>query len=174
MLMHHFSDDEHSARSSSVIKRRAQALIMFVGYAITPTPSTEVSRGDNDATELISLLVDLTTAEGENIADVVSVTQQATSKVMNAISAADFLDGTIVMLQSDDTRVIFHLSFYIHSYLSFRSRLVPLKFSRREYPESQKLSVGSNKRPFFPLSTASGTSFPVNQLAHWSTQHSML
>src|SRR6267154_2634246 len=72
----HCSDDEHSARSSSIIKRRAQTLIMFVCYAITPTPSTEASRGDNATTELISLLVDLTTIQGENnIADIVPVTQ---------------------------------------------------------------------------------------------------
>ncbi|OJA15136.1 hypothetical protein AZE42_07566 [Rhizopogon vesiculosus] len=104
-FLDYLHDDEHSARSSSIIKRRAQALIMFVGYAITPTPSTEVSRADNQTTELISLLIHLTTTEGENIADVVSVTQQATSKVMNAIGAADFLNGALVMLQSDDTRI---------------------------------------------------------------------
>ncbi|KAG1775600.1 hypothetical protein EV702DRAFT_421745 [Suillus placidus] len=99
-------DDEHSARSSSIIKRRAQALIMFVGYAITPTPSTDISRGDNATTELVSLLVDLATIEGDsNISDIVSVTQQTTSKVMNAIGAADFLNGALVMLQSDETRI---------------------------------------------------------------------
>ncbi|OAX34660.1 hypothetical protein K503DRAFT_428951 [Rhizopogon vinicolor AM-OR11-026] len=104
-FLDYLHDDEHSARSSSIIKRRAQALIMFVGYAITPAPSTEVSKADNQTTELISLLIDLTTTEGENIADVVSVTQQATSKVMNAIGAADLLNGALVMLQSDDTRI---------------------------------------------------------------------
>ncbi|KAG1807089.1 uncharacterized protein BJ212DRAFT_1387903 [Suillus subaureus] len=99
-------DDEHSARSSSIIKRRAQALIMFVGYAITPTPSTDISTGDNATTELVSLLVDLGTMEGDsNISDIVSVTQQTTSKVMNAIGAADFLNGALVMLQSDETRI---------------------------------------------------------------------
>ncbi|KAG1720632.1 hypothetical protein EDB19DRAFT_1775930 [Suillus lakei] len=99
-------DDEHSARSSSIIKRRAQALIMFVGCAITPTPSADISRGDNATTDLISLLVDLATIEGDNnISDIVSVTQQATSKVMNAIGAADFLNGALVMLQSDETRI---------------------------------------------------------------------
>ncbi|KAG0706218.1 hypothetical protein DFH29DRAFT_902720 [Suillus ampliporus] len=99
-------DDEHSARSSSIIKRRAQALIIFVGYAITPTPSTDISKGDNATTELISLLVDLATMEGENnIADIVSATQQAMLKVMNAIGAADFLNGALVMLQSDETRI---------------------------------------------------------------------
>ncbi|KAG1852147.1 hypothetical protein DFJ58DRAFT_791745 [Suillus subalutaceus] len=92
-------DDEHSARSSTIIKRRAQALIMFVGYAITPTPSTDISRGDNATTELVSLLA---TA---NISDIVPVTQQTTSKVMNAIGAADFLNGALVMLQSDETRI---------------------------------------------------------------------
>ncbi|KAG2363636.1 hypothetical protein BDR07DRAFT_1471237 [Suillus spraguei] len=98
-------DDEHSARSSSIIKRRAQALVMFVGSAITPTPSTDISRGDNATTELVSLLVDLATIEGDsNISDIVSVVQQATSKVMNAIGAADFLNGALVMLQSDETK----------------------------------------------------------------------
>ncbi|KAG2130333.1 hypothetical protein DEU56DRAFT_815464 [Suillus clintonianus] len=98
-------DDEHSAKSSSIMKRRAQALIMFVGYAITPTPSTDISKGDNATTELISLLADLATTEGDNVADIVSVTQKATSKVMNAIGAADFLNGALVMLQSDETRI---------------------------------------------------------------------
>ncbi|KAG1761179.1 hypothetical protein EDD22DRAFT_897736 [Suillus occidentalis] len=93
-------DDEHSARSSSIIKRRTQALIMFVGYAITPASSTDISRGDNATTDLVSLL------EGDsNVSDIVSVTQQTTSKVMNAIGAADFLNGALVMLQSDETRI---------------------------------------------------------------------
>jgi len=78
---------------------------MFVGYAITPAPSAEVAMGVNETTELISLLVDLITTEGENLGDIVSVTQQATSKVMNAIGAPDFLNAALVMLQSDDTRV---------------------------------------------------------------------
>ncbi|KAG2757731.1 hypothetical protein P692DRAFT_20824545 [Suillus brevipes Sb2] len=99
-------DDEHSARSSSIIKRRAQALIMFVGHAITPASSTDISRGDNATTDLVSLLVDLATIEGDsNVSDIVSVTQQTTSKVMNAIGAADFLNGALVMLQSDETRI---------------------------------------------------------------------
>jgi U3 small nucleolar RNA-associated protein 10 len=106
----HCSDDEHSARSSSIIKRRAQALIIFVGYAITPTPSSEVSGADNETTELISLLLELTTTEGENITDVMSVAQQVTSRVMNAVGAADFLNGALVMLQSDDARVGLHSS----------------------------------------------------------------
>ncbi|KAG1896221.1 uncharacterized protein F5891DRAFT_1054817 [Suillus fuscotomentosus] len=100
-------DDEHSARSSSIIiKRRAQALIMFVGHAIIPTSSADISKGDNATTELVSLLVDLATIEGDsNISDILSVTQQTTSKVMNAIGAADFLNGALVMLQSDETRI---------------------------------------------------------------------
>lgn len=176
MLIHSRSDDEHSARSSSIIKRRAQALIMFVGYAITPTPSAEASMDTNETTELISLLVDLTTTEGENIGDVVSVTQQVTSKVMNAIGAADFLNGALVMLQSNDTRVGFHFFFHftVHSDLSFRSMPVPLKSSRRGYPKLRKLSVASNKKLFCPLSSAPEMSFLVNQLVHWLTQHSVL
>ncbi|KAG2151035.1 uncharacterized protein EDB93DRAFT_318060 [Suillus bovinus] len=99
-------DDEHSARSSSIIKRRAQALIMFVGYAITPAPSIDMFKADNATTELVSLLVDLATTEDDsNISDILSVTQQTTSKVMNAIGAADFLNGALVMLQSDETRI---------------------------------------------------------------------
>ncbi|KAJ8583913.1 hypothetical protein M405DRAFT_936925 [Rhizopogon salebrosus TDB-379] len=104
-FLDYLHDDEHSARSSSIIKRRAQALIIFVGYAITPTPSSEVSGADNETTELISLLLELTTTEGENITDVMSVAQQVTSRVMNAVGAADFLNGALVMLQSDDTRI---------------------------------------------------------------------
>ncbi|KAG1817570.1 uncharacterized protein BJ212DRAFT_1500051 [Suillus subaureus] len=79
---------------------------MFVGYAITPTSSTNISRGDNAMMDLISLLVDLATIEGDsNVSDIVSVPQQTTSKVMNAIRAADFLIGALIMLQSDETRI---------------------------------------------------------------------
>ncbi|KAG1727322.1 hypothetical protein EDB19DRAFT_1943251 [Suillus lakei] len=68
--------------------------------------STNISKGNNVTTELISLLVDLATIEAESsISDIVPVTQQATSKVMNAIGAADFLNGALVMLQSDETRI---------------------------------------------------------------------
>jgi U3 small nucleolar RNA-associated protein 10 len=82
---------------------------MFVGHAITPASSTDISRGDNATTDLVSLLVDLATIEGDsNVSDIVSVTQQTTSKVMNAIGAADFLNGALLMLQSDETRVGSH------------------------------------------------------------------
>jgi hypothetical protein len=148
---------------------------MFVGYAITPTPSTDISKGDNATTELVSLLVDLATIEGDsNISDIVLVTQQTTSKVMNAIGAADFLNGALVMLQSDETRVGLHLPYEILSHLVSRSKLVLLKSSQREYPKLRKQSVANNRRLLYRLSAAFGTSFLASQPVYWSIQHSML
>lgn len=161
----HCSDDEHSARSSSIIiKRRAQALIMFVGHAIIPTSSADISKGDNATTELVSLLVDLATIEGDsNISDILSVTQQTTSKVMNAIGAAEFLNGALVMLQSDETRVGLYFLYETLSHIVSRSRLVLLKSSQRGYPELQMQSVANNRRQSYRSSTLFETSFLASQ-----------
>jgi hypothetical protein len=137
---------------------------MFVGYAITPASSTDISKGDNATTDLVSLLVDLATIEGDsNVSDIVSVTQQTTSKVMNAIGAADFLNGALVMLQTDETRVGSHFPHEILSHLISRSRLVLLKSLQTGYPRLQKLSVTNNRRLLYQSSTAFGTSFPASQ-----------
>jgi U3 small nucleolar RNA-associated protein 10 len=132
---------------------------MFVGYAITPASSTDISKGDNATTDLISLLVDHATIKGDsNVSDIVSVPQQTTSKVMNAIGATDFLNGTLAMLQSDETMVGSHFPYEILSHLVSSSRLVLLKSLQTGYPRLQKLSVANNRRLLHQFSTAFGTS----------------
>ena len=102
-------DEEHSASHSSVMTCRVQALLLFASLAAPPfnherhLPQLEGS-GIKD---LITLLVSLATLEAEDgdLSSVTSAAQLATTKVINAISAGEFLLAVTVTLRSTEPRV---------------------------------------------------------------------
>ncbi|KAH7920221.1 hypothetical protein BV22DRAFT_1199044 [Leucogyrophana mollusca] len=103
-------DEEHSASTSSTFKRRAQALIIFTSYAMQPSTQDMQTLKNGTTTDLISLLIDLTTARGENaqasgVPDIAVTAQTTITKVMEVMWAVDFLTAILTMLQSDDSRI---------------------------------------------------------------------
>jgi hypothetical protein len=107
-----YSDEEHSLPLSSVLKRRAQALIIFVGHALQT--SSAKHRGDfptsKAISDLISLLVHMATLHGgsspeSNIDYISSAAQFTMSLSLGAIPATDFISAVLITLESNEARV---------------------------------------------------------------------
>ncbi|KAG8215320.1 hypothetical protein J3R82DRAFT_8911 [Butyriboletus roseoflavus] len=104
-------DGDHSSSASATLKRRIRALILFVSTSLTPSDVDTPSIGDGGSTtDIIIHLLDLATpptghvSEGD-LATMVTVAQTAIERIMNVISAREFLAASRVMLTSEDTRV---------------------------------------------------------------------
>ena len=107
-------EGEHSSSTSATLKRRIQALVLFASTSLIPSEQNEGSSdGESGSTsDIISYLLDLATlsvdqaSEGD-LATIVSAAQSGIERVMNVISAQEFLIASRVMLASADTRVCF-------------------------------------------------------------------
>lgn len=106
------SDEEHSLPPSAVFRRRAQALIISVGFALKPqssmTPPGSVS--DRRAmSELVSFLIQLATVQGENhdnkLDNIAEAARASIPRVLSVMSAADFIIAVLAMLESEEQTV---------------------------------------------------------------------
>ncbi|KAJ6554556.1 armadillo-type protein [Mycena capillaripes] len=106
-------DDDQLQPSSAAFKRRAQALVVFVGYAMKMSPSSAAPvtvPEDGAMSNLVSLLIALATARGGSspntrIEDVSQAARISLSKALGCMSAVDFIDAVLSILQSGDSRV---------------------------------------------------------------------
>ncbi|KAG9310969.1 hypothetical protein JVU11DRAFT_8847 [Chiua virens] len=104
-------DGEHSSSTSAMPKRRIQALILFVSTSLTPSGSDEVQGGGvGNTTDVVTHLLDLATLPTDHTSEsdvttVVAAAQTAIERIMNVISAREFLVASRVMLASDDIRI---------------------------------------------------------------------
>ena len=118
LLRLHCRDGEHSSSTSATLKRRIQALILFVSTSLTPSePGALDSREGGSTTDIITHLLDLATpptgyATESDVVTIATVAQAAIERVVSVISAREFLAAGRVMLASEDTRVrlFFNLS----------------------------------------------------------------
>ena len=107
------SNEEHSLPLSSVSKRRAQALIVFVGHALQSSSSTKHPRdpiANAAISDVVSLLVHLATLQGgstpESNVDAISNAAQSTMSLsLSAMPATDFIKAVLTTLQSREERV---------------------------------------------------------------------
>lgn len=102
-------DEEHSASPSTVLTRRVQALLLFASLAVPPYNQERQSQQleGSSIKDLITLLVNLATLQTKvgDLSGITSAAQQATTRVINAISAGEFLLAVTVTLQSTEPRV---------------------------------------------------------------------
>ncbi|KAF8440039.1 hypothetical protein L210DRAFT_3760928 [Boletus edulis BED1] len=104
-------DGEHSLSTSATLKRRIQALVLFVSTSLTPAEPDAPSNGEGgNTTDVITHLLDLATpptgdAPEDDVVTIVAAAQSAIERIMNVISAREFLTASRVMLASEDTRV---------------------------------------------------------------------
>ncbi|KAF8125619.1 hypothetical protein EV363DRAFT_1225659 [Boletus edulis] len=104
-------DGEHSLSTSATLKRRIQALVLFVSTSLTPAEPDASSNGEGgNTTDVITHLLDLATpptgdAPEDDVVTIVAAAQSAIERIMNVISAREFLTASRVMLASEDTRV---------------------------------------------------------------------
>ena len=113
LLRSYCRDGEHASSTSATLKRRIQALVLYVSTSLAPSERDEqpdVGEGGS-TTDIITHLLDLATlptghhASETDLAPLVSAARAATERTMNVISAREFLTASCVMLKSEDTRV---------------------------------------------------------------------
>lgn len=104
--------------ASSVLQRRAQALTTFVGYAVKPppmTPSTVIMSEGRTIGDLVSLLIESATAQGDHttkikMEDVSNAARSSLSQVLATMPVTDFIHAVLTMLESGESRVSLLLS----------------------------------------------------------------
>ncbi|KDR78387.1 hypothetical protein GALMADRAFT_245550 [Galerina marginata CBS 339.88] len=104
------ADGDHSASSSTVLRRRAQALIIFVGHAFKPKTSTLTSEDGASISSVIAQLIALATlpdgTSSEMKIDEISEAARSTlNKLLRGMSVMDFGNSVQTMLGSGDLKV---------------------------------------------------------------------
>ncbi|KAJ7701560.1 hypothetical protein B0H17DRAFT_1195339 [Mycena rosella] len=107
-------DEDQLQPSAAAFKRRAQALVLFVGYAIKLSSSaveaTATAPEGGAMSNLVSLLIALATARGGSspetrVEDVSQAARVSLGKALGCMSAVDFVDAVLSILKSGDSRV---------------------------------------------------------------------
>ncbi|KAF9553866.1 hypothetical protein CPC08DRAFT_672807 [Agrocybe pediades] len=105
------ADGDHSASSSTILRRRAQALIVLVGYALKPR-SAAVGGGDANfsISSVIAQLITLATLpEGTTtetrLQDVSEAARSTMNRLLTGMSVVDFIEAVQAMLESGDLKV---------------------------------------------------------------------
>jgi uncharacterized phosphosugar-binding protein len=92
-----------------VQKRLALSLITLVGHAVNAfTPSSEVGSNGKALGELVSLLLDVATAQGVPVTekdDIAIAARSVMAKVLRLMPAAYFVTAVQSMLESGDDKV---------------------------------------------------------------------
>ncbi|KAF8154101.1 hypothetical protein B0H34DRAFT_800000 [Crassisporium funariophilum] len=105
------ADGDHSNSSSTNLKRRAHALILFVGYALKPRNSTAASlQEDMSLSTVIANLISLATFPGgqsneTKIDEVVDAARSSMNRLLSSMSVINFIQSVKAMLESGDDKV---------------------------------------------------------------------
>ncbi|KAJ7456907.1 hypothetical protein FB451DRAFT_1275210 [Mycena latifolia] len=107
-------DEDQLQPSAAAFKRRAQALVVFVGYATkisssVAQPPVTVPEG-GAMSNLVSLLIALATAQGGSspdtrVEDISHAARVSLSKALGCMSAVDFIDAVLSIMKSGDSKV---------------------------------------------------------------------
>ncbi|KAF8119503.1 hypothetical protein EV363DRAFT_1591856 [Boletus edulis] len=93
-------DGEHSLSTSAMLKRRIQALVLFVSTSLTPSELDAPTNGEGgNTTDVITHLLDLATpptgdAPEDDVVTIVAAAQCTIERIMNVISAREFLGAS--------------------------------------------------------------------------------
>jgi U3 small nucleolar RNA-associated protein 10 len=101
------SDAEHSIPPLTVLKRRAQALIIFVGLAIKPKRTSK--EGQNPINRLVAQLIALATAGTDPSAlnDIPDAARSSLNRLLSNMSVIDFVESVQSILLLEDVKVLF-------------------------------------------------------------------
>ncbi|KAL0575096.1 snoRNA-binding rRNA-processing protein utp10 [Marasmius crinis-equi] len=108
-LLDDLLSEESSLSPTILCKRRAQAIITFVGHSAKSFASSEDIEG-SDLSKLVSLLISLATAKSgstpeSKIEDLNKSARLAMDRVLSLVPARDFIDAILSMLGSGDVPV---------------------------------------------------------------------
>ncbi|KAG6888638.1 hypothetical protein C0992_007990 [Termitomyces sp. T32_za158] len=103
------SEDASSTPLSTLLRRRSQALILFVGNALrSPAPGSTASKGElsNLVAALISLAaLRVDTKPDPAVDDICLAARTCLNKVFSIMAASDFINGILSMMESGDELV---------------------------------------------------------------------
>ncbi|KJA17838.1 hypothetical protein HYPSUDRAFT_191636 [Hypholoma sublateritium FD-334 SS-4] len=99
-------DGDHSVSSATILRRRVQALIVFIGFAYKSKASIEGGSISN----VIAQLIRLATLSGGNSADtkmeeISEVARSSLNRLLSAMSVVNFMQAVETMLDSGDVKV---------------------------------------------------------------------
>ncbi|KAK0200852.1 hypothetical protein DFS33DRAFT_1386800 [Desarmillaria ectypa] len=97
--------DEHSISPSTAFRRRAQAILAFVGFAAKSTPGSSASI--STFVSLLVLMATLPSGQGPDtrMEDVNKASRLSLAQALKVMSAVDFLNSVIAMLESSEQAV---------------------------------------------------------------------
>ncbi|KAF9078300.1 armadillo-type protein [Rhodocollybia butyracea] len=118
-LLDDSSFEEHSVSPSILYRRRAQAIVIFVGYAAKTfpiSPSTSILNPDamdvvpenTNLSDVVSILIALSTnstlggSTEVKIEDVSKSARLSMARVLNVMSATDFIETVLLMLSNEN------------------------------------------------------------------------
>lgn len=101
--------DDDSSSTVSVIRRQAVSLLSFAGHALRIMSITPEESGLSPASRIITLLLELAASKDTQTPgdDVVKLARTATENALRAMSAKDFVEGVLTVLQSSASVSIF-------------------------------------------------------------------
>ncbi|KAK0216141.1 armadillo-type protein [Armillaria fumosa] len=97
--------EEHSVSPTTAFRRRAQAILAFVGFAAKSTPGSSASI--NTFVSLLVLMATLPSGQGSDtrMEDVNKASRLSLAQALKVMSAVDFLNSAIAMLESSEQTV---------------------------------------------------------------------
>lgn len=105
-------DADHLASSSTILRRRAQALITFIGYAIKSTPQSAQSSEDSSISSVVSNLLTLATLKDvgksadTKVDEISQAARNSISRLLESMSAVTFIDSVLAILEQGDAKVL--------------------------------------------------------------------
>jgi U3 small nucleolar RNA-associated protein 10 len=105
------SEGDHSLSPSMMGKRRAQALIIFVGFALKPKTVLSAAKDGGAISEVVAQLI--TFAAGSRVNspeakpdDILEAARESLNRLLTSMSVIDFLNSVETILLSGDDKVI--------------------------------------------------------------------
>jgi U3 small nucleolar RNA-associated protein 10 len=97
--------------ASTILKRRAQALLFFVGYALKPSTTGPGSPShDEHMSQLVTALISLATlpkgtSADAKVEDISIAARSSISRALGVMSVMDFIKAVLFMIESGDQKV---------------------------------------------------------------------
>lgn len=122
-MLFDFRLEEHSISPSTVFRRRAQAIITFVGFSAKTFPSILLQKNPDsmdvvhpnggNLSEVVSILITLSTKSTSTststveakVEDIAKSARLSMSRILSVMPAIDFIDTVLVMLSNEDSLV---------------------------------------------------------------------
>ncbi|KAF9034474.1 hypothetical protein BDZ89DRAFT_1158021 [Hymenopellis radicata] len=106
-----FMDDhlheEHSTSVTTAFKRRAQAVLSFVGFAVKASSGSSGAGSDSSLVSLLVIMATFKSGQGADarVDDINKVARSSLDRTLRVMSALDYIESTVGMLHSSEQMV---------------------------------------------------------------------